>query len=413
MNAYAWIILAFLLANYLLNLVADLLNLSNMGEQLPAEFEDAWDAERYRTSQRYIRDNTRLGIASSTCGLAVLLAFWFSGGFNWLDHLVRSAGLSPVPTGLLFIGALLAASGLGAAVFSAYSVFVIEERYGFNRTTPATFIKDRIKMAILAVVLGGPVLAAVLAFFRHAGPDAWLYCWIAASAFILFIQYIAPTFLLPLFNRFEPMKEGEVRDAVLEYLDGQEFEVKNLFVMDGSRRTAKANALFTGLGSKKRIAMFDTLLERHDTDEVVAVVAHEVGHYKMRHVVKGMAAQILHLGLLFLLLSLFLESRGLYEAFFMDRMSVYAGLVFFGLLYSPVETVVLLALQAWSRKNEYEADRYAVRTTGKTEPMARALLKLSRDNLSNLTPHPLAVLLRHTHPPVLDRIRALRKQATA
>jgi STE24 endopeptidase len=408
MNGYALLILAALLFQTALSLVADLLNLKALRPELPAGFEGVYDAERYRRSQEYTRARTRFSFWPQAFDLALLLGFWFSGGFAWLDGWTRGLGFGPIVTGLVFVGALLLAKTLLDLPFRYWSTFVIEERFGFNKSTRATFWADTAKMLALGLVLGTPLFAAILWFFERAGASAWLLCWGATALFSVFVQFVAPTWIFPLFNRFQPLEEGELRAAVLAYAKRVAFPLEGLFVIDGSRRSTKANAFFAGFGKKKRVALFDTLIAAHPIEELVAVVAHEIGHYKKGHIRKGLALGILQAGVIFWLLSLFLERDGLFAAFGVEQRSVHAGLVFFALLYTPLELVLSLAMQAFSRRNEYEADAYARATTGAAEPLARALQRLSADSLTNLTPHPLYVALHHSHPPLVERVRALR-----
>jgi STE24 endopeptidase len=407
-NAYAILILCALLIEYALNLAADLLNLRALKPELPAEFADVYDAERYGKSQEYTRVRTRFGLIPATFHMGVLLVFWFAGGFPWLDGVVRGLELSPIVTGLLFIGCLGLARTVLSLPFSWYSTFVIEERFGFNKTTPKTFIADLLKGLLLAVVLGGPLLAVILWFFEAAGSMAWLWCWLVTTAFTLFIQFVAPTWIFPLFNKFEPLDEGELRDAIMSYAQKVAFPLEGLFVIDGSRRSTKANAFFTGFGKRKRVALFDTLIEKHETDELVAIVAHEIGHYKKGHILKGLGISIVQSGVVFFLLSLFLKNQGLFEAFYVHELSVSAGLVFFGMLFSPIDLVLSFFVQAFSRKNEFEADAYARETTGMADQLVSGLKRLSADSLSNLTPHPFYVKLHYSHPPLTQRIDALR-----
>lgn len=410
MNAYAWIVLVALLLEYLIDLVGNLLNLRALDPELPAEFTGVYDAERYANSQRYTRERTRFGVLHGTVGLAVTLAFWFAGGFPWVDGLVRGLELGPVGTGLAFLGVLAVGMKLLSLPFQLWSTFVIEERYGFNRTDAGTFVRDQLKGLVLGVLLGGGLVAAVLWFFQATGEAAWLWCWGTAAAFSLFGLYIAPTWILPLFNRFEPLEEGSLRERILSYAHSVSFPLEGLFVIDGSKRSSKANAFFTGFGRTKRIALFDTLVEQHSEDELVAVVAHEVGHYKKGHVLQGLIVSLLHFGVLFWLLGRFLGTRELFEAFGVSEPSVHAGLVFFGMLYTPIELVLSVVMSALSRRNEFEADAYAAETTGRPEDLVTALKKLSSENLANLTPHPFLVWLRYSHPPVLARIAALRER---
>ncbi len=408
MNLVGWIVLLTLLADFTLNRIADALNLRAMAEQPPAGFAGVYDPGRYRNSQQYLRVNTRFGWITESVDLGVILAFWFSGGFPALDGWVRGFGYGPVVTGLLFVGALMLLKSLIDLPFSVYHTFAIEERFGFNRTTVKTFIADRLKALALSAALGAPLLAGIIAFFQYGGPHAWLYCWIAAALFTLSIQYIAPTWIMPLFNRFDPLEEGELRRAIFDLAEAAGFPLQNVFVMDGSKRSEKSNAFFTGFGRNRRIALFDTLIARHTVPELVAILAHEIGHYKKRHIQISMGLGILHMGVMFYLLSFFLSYNPLFSAFYMDQPSVYAGLLFFGMLYAPIELFLGILLQMVSRKNEYAADRFAVETTSDGPAMADALKKLSAHNLSNLTPHPFFVFLNYSHPPVVERIEAIR-----
>ena len=341
--------------------------------------------------------------------LCVFLIFWFCGGFAWLDSWVRGLGLTALLNGLVFIGVLLVAKSLLGAPFGAYATFVIEERFGFNQTTWKTYFKDRLKGAFLALLLGLPMLAAILAFFQYAGTNAWWYCWIATIGFMLVVQYIAPTWIMPLFNRFDPLGEGALRQAIMEYAQSIRFTLDNIFVMDGSKRSSKSNAFFTGFGKNRRIVLFDTLIEKHSVEELVAVMAHEMGHYKEKHILKNLAIAILQSGVMFYVLSLFISYPGLFKAFYVEEVSVYAGLIFFGMMYAPLDGMMGLALGALSRRHEFAADRFAVQTTGKAEAMTEALKKLSVHNLSNLQPHPFYVFLNYSHPPLLKRIEAIEK----
>jgi STE24 endopeptidase len=405
-NPFTLAVLAALLGAFVLDLVARLLDVRALGG-LPSEFRGLYDPAAYARSQDYARARARFRILQSTVGLVALLVFWFSGGFRFTDQLVRGLGLSPVPTGLLFIGILVLGNTLLGLPFRAYSTFAVEEQFGFNRTTPRTFLTDLAKGAVLAIAVGGPILALVLFFFERAGTTAWIYCWIAATAFTLLAQVIYPTWILPWFNRFEPLPEGDLRSAILGYGERVGFPLAGVNVIDGSRRSTRANAFFSGIGRRRRIALYDTLIERHPLPELVAVLAHEVGHFKRRHVPKMLALAILHFGVLFYLLSVVLAEPGLHRAFYVEQPSVAAGLVFFSLLYTPVELVLAVILNALSRRHEYEADRFAAETLGTGAPLARALERLAIENLSNLTPHPLVVALEASHPPVVRRIRAL------
>lgn len=410
MNIYGIIILSALLGEFALDLLANLLNLGTLGSPLPGEFSGVFDPGLYRKSQSYLRTRTLFGLVVAGFDLIVLLLFWFSGGFDFADRLVRGLALNDILTGLIYVGGLLLAKAVLALPASVYSTFVIEEKFGFNKTRPRTFIADIFKGLILSTLIGGPLLAGVLAFFQYAGAAAWLYCWAAAAAFMLFIQFIAPTWIMPLFNKFTPLEEGELKKAIFSYAERVKFSLRDVFVMDGSKRSAKSNAFFTGFGKNKRIALFDTLIGKHTVGELVAVLAHEIGHYKKKHILKGILIGIVQMGVVFFLLSVFMNNRSLFDAFSMETTSIYASLLFFGMLYSPLEFLLSLAMHVISRTHEYEADRFASETTGNPEMMIDALKKLSRDNLSHLTPHPLYVFLNYSHPPVLMRIQAIRSK---
>ena len=408
MNTFAIIIFVALILEFALALVGNLLNLKALKVELPPALEGIYKAEDYRKSQEYIRATTRFGLVSSSFTLLLLLAFWFSGGFNWFDQVVRAWNFIPLVSGLLYIGILICASGLLTLPFSIYGTFVIEERFGFNRTTPRTFFLDLAKGLGLALLLGGLLLAAILALFQYAGTYAWLYCWAAVVMFSLAMQYIAPTWIMPLFNKFTSIESGELKEAILKYTHSVNFPIKNIFVMDGSRRSSKSNAYFTGFGHNKRVSLYDTLIAQHSVPEMVAVLAHEVGHYKKRHITQGTIINILHTGAVFYLLSLFMHSSGLYQAFYMNQESIYAGLLFFGLLYAPIELVLSVVMQMISRKNEYVADRFAAETIDNPRSLIDALKKLHATNLSNMTPHPFYVFLNYSHPPLLQRVQAIQ-----
>jgi STE24 endopeptidase len=408
MNPFFVIILIAIILEFVISLVADLLNLKALKLEVPAAVKGIYKPDEYRNSQQYTRIITRFAFVTSSFRLALLLAFWFGGGFNYLDQVIRSWGFVPIANGLLYVGILLFAYSLVTLPFIIYATFVIEDRFGFNRTTPILFIKDRIKGLTLTLLLGAPLLAIVLALFEYAGHYAWLYCWVAITVFSLVVQYVAPTWIMPLFNKFTPMEPGELKEAILSYARSVKFPVKNVLVMDGSKRSSKSNAFFTGFGRNKRIALFDTLVEKHELGELVAVLAHEIGHYKKKHILQATIISIIHTGVILFLLSIFMGDAVLYEAFYMEQQSVYTGLLFFGLLYTPLEVILSIVSQVISRKNEYQADRFAAGTTDEPENLINALKKLSADNLSNITPHPFYVFLNYSHPPLLKRIEALK-----
>ena len=407
LNWIAWAILFSLLADHLLNLIANRLNIEAIRDDIPESFRHVYDSEQYRQSQRYLRTNTRFGQIAASVDLLVLLAFWFSGGFAIIDQWTRSLDWSLILTGMLYIGVLAGLKAIIDLPFSLYATFVIETRFGFNRTTWSTWITDRLKGLLLAVGLGAPLLSGVLAFFQYTGATAWIWCWALITLFTIIIQFVAPTWIMPLFNRFEPLPPGELKDAVMTYAASIGFALDDIYVMDGSKRSSKSNAFFTGFGRHRRIVLFDTLVNNHTTEELVAILAHEMGHYRLRHILKMMAGGVLQTGIVLYLMSLMIRTPELFEAFGLQEPSIHAGLVFFGMLYAPVAFFLGLIVQAISRRHEYAADRFAAMSTGRIEPMVDALIKLSVHNLSNLSPHPFYVFLKYSHPPVMQRIKAL------
>ncbi len=409
-NVWFFVIVLGLFLFWKLDLVSTLLNLKALSPEIPVAFQEFVDQEAYEKSQEYTRAKSVFGIVESIFSLVVLFVFWWLGGFGWLDELVRGLGRGPIVTGLIFIGLLLFAQQALSTPFELYDTFVLEEQFGFNRTTLATWFVDHLKGAVLGVLIGAPLLALLLWLFESV-PVAWLWAWVAVTAFSLLLTYIAPTWIMPLFNKFEPLPEGELKTEIHAMSEKCDFPLKEVSVMDGSKRSAKSNAFFTGLGDNKRIALFDTLIENHTTDELVGVLAHEIGHFKKKHIIKSLVIGIVTTGVMFFLLGLMLNNRALFDAFGVKETSVYVSLVLFGLLLSPLNEILSVSGNWLSRKHEFEADAYAAEVTGKPEAMINALKKLSTDNLSNLTPHPFYVWLNYTHPPVVERVEALGAKA--
>lgn len=374
---------------------------------LPPEFEDVFEKARYERSQQYLRAGARFEWVRESFELAVVCVFVLAGGLGWLDGLARGPGLGQVGTGLAFLGALSLGQSLLGLPFEAYGAFVLEARFGFNRTTWKVFVMDRVKGLVLGAALGGALLAAVLWAFSALGGYAWLAAWGVVAAFTLVMLVVAPVWILPLFNRFSPLPEGELRRAIEGYAASSGFSLEGVFVMDGSKRSSKANAFFTGLGRRKRISLYDTLIAQLSVDEVVAVLAHEMGHARLGHIRKGFVLAMLKIGFLLGVLQIFLGGTGIQEAFGVGVPSVHAGLAIFGLAYQPLALALGVVANRASRRFEFEADAYAAGGPGGPQALASALKALSQANLSNLTPHPLTVWLHYSHPPVLERIRAL------
>ena len=409
MNIFLIIILAIILIDYIFDAVVGILNVRHASPHLPQEFVGWYDAQKYKRSQEYLKIRTRFSIIKDTFFTALIIAFILGGGFNYIDKFARSLGLGPITTGLIFAAITMLVWEILSIPFSVYSTFVIEEKFGFNRTTPKTFVLDFIKSFILLAIIGGIAFAAVVWFFSAAGQFAWLYCWIALTLFQLFLIFIAPVVIMPLFNKFSPLSEGELKEAIHDYAHKENFKMKGIYTMDGSRRSSKANAFFTGFGRFRRIVLFDTLIKNHTVGELVSVLAHEVGHYKKKHIFKMLFMSIATSGLMFYLISFFINNPMLFAAFKMESLSVYASLFFFGFLYTPISMILSVISNIFSRKHEYQADRFAVKTYPDPEAFITALKKLTSDNLSNLTPHPVKVFLDYSHPPILERIKAIRE----
>jgi STE24 endopeptidase len=409
MNPYLIFVLIVIIGHYLLDLLVDVLDLKRLSPNLPEEFAGYYDAERYAKSQQYLRDNMKFGFWSNSVNLALMLPFILLGGFNYVDKLARSFGWGEILSGLVFGAILMIAGKLIALPFDIYRTFVIEERYGFNLTKPKTFVADFFKGLLLNLIINLLLLAVAIWFFNAFGKFGWLYVWGALALFMLFMLYFAPVIIMPIFNKFVPLDEGELKTAIEGYAQRQSFKLKGIFKMDGSRRSSKANAFFTGFGKLRRIVLYDTLIKEHTVPELVVVLAHEVGHNKLGHVPKRMGLMILNFGLMLFILSFFIRSPGLAAAFKMEHVSIYAGLVFFMFLYSPISVILSIGLNALERRDEYQADAFAVRTTGSALEMIEGLKKMSVQHLTNLTPHPLRVALEYDHPPILERVKALRE----
>ncbi|MCD4741040.1 MAG: M48 family metallopeptidase [Desulfobacteraceae bacterium] len=403
-----FVILFALAGEFLLNSFANQLNIQNINQVVPTEFKDYYNQDQYRKSQLYLRIKTKFVQISSFFDLIILLSFWFLNGFSILDTFVKSFGYNQIITGLLYIFILGLLKFILSIPFSIYSTFYIEEKFGFNKTSPTLFIIDTIKALILSTLIGGILLSFILMFFEYTGESAWIICWTVTTFFLLIFQYLVPTWILPLFNKFTPLEKGGLRDAIINYAASINFSLDNIFIMDGSKRSTKSNAFFTGFGKHRRIVLFDTLIKEHTIDELVSVLAHEMGHFKKKHILKNLSIGILQMGIMFYLLSFFISYKELFDAFGMNSISIYAGLIFFGMLYSPIDFFLSILMHISSRKDEFEADRFAFKTVCNEEPLIKALKRLSVNNLSNLTPHPLYIFLNYSHPPVLKRIEALR-----
>lgn len=407
-QSYLIIILIIIFADYFLSTLSDALNLKASSTALPGEFKDVFDADKYAKSQRYLKDNTVFGFIDSAFALLVLMVFIFGGVFNKIDLFARSFGFGSIVTGIIFVVAYMLINKIINLPFSVYDTFVIEKKYGFSKVTPKIFISDMAKGLLLGGVLAAAALAVFVWFFERYAVWGWLYAWAALSILQLLLSYIAPVIIMPIFNKFTELEDGELKDSLTNYAKSQNFKMKGLFKMDGSRRSTKGNAYFTGFGKYRRIVLYDTLIEKLTVPELTAVLAHEMGHFKKGHIKKTLIVAFAESFVMFYLFSLFLNNGSLTGAFGFDHVSVYASLIVFSFLYSPVSDVLGIIMNKVSRKHEYEADKFSAVTYNNPQALIDGLKKLSADSLSNLTPHKLKVILEYSHPPLLERIKYIR-----
>ena len=388
---------------------AETLNIRHQPQIPPAEFRDVLDQQSYQRSLDYATSHARLGLVRSTTLTAVIFLLLLSGGFGSLNSWLHGFGLPPLVTGLSFFALLALGNALLDLPFQVFETFVLEERFDFNRTTASTFVTDKLKALFLACLLGLPLLAALLAFLQQAGFWMWLPAWAVVALFTLVLRFVAPWLILPLFNRYQPLPEGELKTAITEYAKEQGFDLSGVYVMDGSRRSTKSNAFFTGFGKKKRIALFDTLIDRHTTGEILGVLAHEIGHFKKGHIHLQTALGLLQTALFLALLFAVTSSPAILDAFGPDQQGSHLGLLFFLLAFSPLSLLLSIPANALSRVFERQADAHVVRSTGSAQALVSALKKLVKDNKSLLAPHPLYVALNASHPPIVERLHHLRR----
>ncbi|MBU6171894.1 MAG: M48 family metallopeptidase [Verrucomicrobia bacterium] len=413
-NFMTLLIVAALFLLWKLEFIATLLNLKTFPEKVPPELTGVMDESKLELGRDYQRVNAKHDLLQSAVSLTALLVFWFAGGFGWLDTFARSLTHSELGAGLIFLSIFFLGQSLLSLPFSIYETFVIENRFGFNRSTPATFIADRLKGLALAALIGLPLAAAVLWIFNRV-PNAWLWAWILLTLAQLILTWLAPTYIMPLFNKFTPMPEGELKSEIESLGNRCGFPVKDVFVMDGSKRSTKANAFFTGFGKNRKIALFDTLIEKSTTPELIAVLAHEIGHFRRGHIKQRLAAGIIQTAAIFFLIGLATNPQGhfarlLFDAFGVTTISPHVGLVLFSILFKPAGKILSVILNAWSRRHEFEADDFAKQHTGDAAPLATALTKMTADHLSHPSPHPLRVWLDYSHPPLLQRLKALAQK---
>lgn len=403
-----YIIAGVLVFDFVANLLLDLLNYRHRKTAIPEELQGIYDAEQYSRQQEYKKVNTRFGFLSDTFSFVVLMTFLLAGGFPFIDGIVRSITEHPIHMALLFFGMLMFASDIISTPFAVYQTFVIEERFGFNKTTPKTYVLDKLKGWLLGAIIGGGLLALIFLIYMQFHETFWIYAWMVITAFSVFMTLFYSNLIVPLFNKQTPLEAGTLRDAIVEFIQKAGFRLMNVFVIDGSKRSTKANAYFTGLGPKKRIVLYDTLINDLDTPEIVAVLAHETGHYRKKHILTNLILSVVQTGITLYILSVFIGNPLLSSALGVNQHSFHVGLVAFGILYSPISFFTGIFMSQYSRKAEYQADAY-VKEFGLADGLISGLKKLTRKNLSNLTPHPLYVFFHYSHPTLLQRIRALKE----
>ncbi|HLP04001.1 MAG TPA: M48 family metallopeptidase [Paludibacter sp.] len=396
-------IILILIINFGLERYLAFLNIKHSSLQLPSILSDIYDSEKYRKQQEYFRTNTRFGMLTSSFSFAITFSMYSLGGFGWLDHLLRGYTTHPILLPVIFFGILFFLNDLLGIPFDIYDTFKIEEKFGFNKTTPKTFILDKLKSYALTIIVGGGLLSLIIWIYTLTPEYFWLLAWAVVTVFGLFMTMFYSEIIVPLFNKQTPLAPGELRNAIEKFANKVDFNLDNIYVIDGSKRSTKANAYFSGLGSKKRIVLYDTLMDKMTTDEIVAVLAHEIGHYKHKHTRINFLVSLPTTILLFYLFGIILKSDAMAQALGGSSASFHLNALAFSILYSPVSLLLDLATNYLSRKFEYQADAYAA-GHGFGAELKSGLKKLSSSSLSNLMPHPLYVFFHYSHPTLYQRI---------
>ena len=404
-----YIILGIITANFLLEQFLEYVNNRNRKATLPDRLKGIYDENEYQKSIAYQRANGRFSLITSTFSFVLSFVLLSTGFFGWLDITLRPDFDNLILHALVYFAILFVASDLLTLPFQLYSTFVIEEKFGFNRTTPKLFITDKLKGYLLSILIGGSIGYIFLYLVIEIGPDFWWYFWGVAALFTLLLNMFYTSLIVPIFNKLTPLEAGPLKEAIEAYSRKVNFPLDNIFVIDGSKRSSKSNAFFSGLGRKKKIVLYDTLIENHSQEELVAVLAHEVGHYRKKHIISGYLLSVLQIGVTLYILSLLVFNEQLSYALGAAQISIPVNLIAFGILYSPISTVIGLLMNIWSRKNEFEADAYATHTYNGSA-LQTALKKLSAKNLSNLLPHHWYVFFHYSHPPLLQRLEAIDKE---
>lgn len=402
-----YVIIAILVIEFVIETILDYLNSKRYRDPIPEDLQDVFDADEYQKSQNYKMTNYKFGLLTSGFSLLLTLGFLIFGGFDWLDGIARGISDNSIIMALVFFASIMIGSDIITTPFAYYKTFVIEEKFGFNKTTKTTFLLDKLKGYIMMAIIGGGITALIIWFFEWAGTDFWIYAWVVVSVFTLIMNLFYSRLIVPLFNKQKPLEEGSLKSKIESYAQKVGFELKNVFVIDGSKRSTKANAYFSGFGKEKRVTLYDTLINDLEEDEIVAVLAHEVGHYKRNHIIFNILSSVLLMGFTLFLLSLFINNPEISKAIGVSQPSFHAALIGFGILYSPFSELTGLIMNYLSRKFEFQADDYAKHTFA-AMPLVTSLKKLSKNSLSNLTPHPAYVFMHYSHPPLIERVKNLK-----
>ena len=408
MTAENWLflIIGLVIFNYLFSTVLDFINGKNWRTEIPPVMKDFYPEDKYLKAKNYSKEKGKVSLISSTLSTLITLLFLVFDGYGWLDNFISLYYDIPFLKSGIFFLVLFILSDFISIPFSCYNTFVIEEKYGFNKTTVKTFVLDKIKGYLLTLIIGGILLFGAIYIVSLLENGFWVWLWISLSVIMLLVNMFYADLIVPIFNTLTPLESGDLREKIESYTNKVGYSLKNIYIIDGSKRSSKANAFFSGLGPRKTIALYDTLVEKHTEEELVAVLAHEVGHYKKKHVFTSLFLTISQLGLMCFLLETCLKVGEISQAFGGKEMVFHLGLVAFGILYSPIGTILSILMNINSRKNEFEADHYA-KTTYSGAALELALKKLSADSLSNLYPHPFYTFIHYSHPPLLKRLSAL------
>lgn len=375
---------------------------------IPATLDDYLSQEKLIQSKEYQSDNFRFGLISGLFSFALTVLFISKGWFGAIDQWVEGLVPGPLSQSLVFFGVIFIGSDILSLPFDFYHTFVIEEKYGFNKTKVKTFFADKLKGYLLSIIVGGALLMVFLWLVHQMGRDFWWQFWGIAAVFMVFVNLFYTAWILPLFNKLTPLQDGELKHKIIDYAKSVSFPLDNILVMDGSKRSSKANAFFSGFGKRKKVVLYDTLMDQHPPDELVAVLAHEVGHYKKKHIVIGMISSVLQVGLLLFLIAQFIFNEQMSLALGAEHWSAELNIIGFTMLFTPISMILGMGMNWLSRKNEFEADAFA-KTTFAGKPLAEALKTLSVKTLSNINPHPWYVFMNYSHPPLLERLEKLEK----